>query len=112
MSSEVLRPHGNVTGHPIPEIVLRTRRSVMEAANELQAQRTRKRRHVGVALLAMGVLVFLIAPAVWAGVTDLTTGEHLLDLPLIMLTLFVVLLTAMFAILLLTWRDRAARNER
>ncbi len=112
MSSEVLRPRRNLTGHPIPEFVLRTRRSVMEAANEMQEQRARKRRHAGIALLAMGALVLLFAPALWIGVNDLSTGEHFLDLPVMMLTLFIVLLAAMFAILLVTWRDRAARDER
>lgn len=111
MSSEVYGPHRNTTGHPIPEVVLRTRRSVMEAANELEAQRTRKRRHAGIALMAMGALVVLLAPAVWSTVSDLTTGEHFFDLPVIVLTLFLVLLSALFAILLLTWRDRAAREE-
>ena len=112
MSSEVLRQRRNATGHPIPEFVLRTRRSVMEAANEMQVQRARKRRHAGLALLALGTLVFLLAPAVWVAVSDLSTGEHFLDLPVIVLTLFAVLLAAMFAILLVTWRDRAARAQR
>lgn len=112
MTSEVLHPRRSVTGHPIPEIVLRTRRSVMEAAMELQSQRTRKRRHAGIALLAMGVLILLLAPALWSTVSDLTTGEHFLDLPVLVLTLFLVFLSAAFAILLVTWRGRAARGER
>jgi cytochrome bd-type quinol oxidase subunit 2 len=111
MSSEVLRPGRRVTGHPIPEVVLRTRRSVMEAAIELQAQRTRKRRHVGIALLAMGVLVLLVAPLLWSTVNELSTGEHFFELPVLVLTLFLVFLAAFFAILLVTWRDRAARAE-
>jgi cytochrome bd-type quinol oxidase subunit 2 len=84
----------------------------MEAAMEIQAQRTRKRRHAGIALLAMGALVFLVAPLLWSAVSDLSTGEHFFDLPVMVLTLFVVLLAAAFAILLLTWRERAERAER
>jgi uncharacterized membrane protein YiaA len=110
MSSEAIRP-GRIS-HPIPEVVLRTRRSVMEAAMELQTQRTRRRRHAGIALLAMGALVFLFAPVLWSAVNDLTSGEYFFDLPVIVLTLFVVLLAALFAILLVTLRDRAARAER
>jgi len=110
MSSEVLHPRRN--GHPIPEIVLRTRRSVMEAAIEIQSQRTRRRRHAGIALLAMGALVLLFAPVLWSAVNDLSTGEHFFDLPVLMLTMFLVFLAAIFAILLVTWRDRAARAER
>jgi cytochrome bd-type quinol oxidase subunit 2 len=108
MSSEVLRRNG----HPIPEVVLRTRRSVMEAAMELKAQRTRRRRHAGIALLAMGTLVLLFAPVLWSAVNDLSTGEHFFDLPVLVLTLSLVLLAAVFAVLLVTWRDRAARAER
>ncbi|HEY1498435.1 MAG TPA: hypothetical protein VGF88_02540 [Acidobacteriaceae bacterium] len=110
MSSDVFRPRTAV-GHPIPEVVLRTRRSVMEAANNLEEQRTRKRRHAGVALLAMGTLVVLLAPALWSAVSDLITGEHFFDLPVTILTLFLVLLSATFAILLISWRDRAAREQ-
>jgi cytochrome bd-type quinol oxidase subunit 2 len=110
MSSDVFGSRARA-GHPIPEIVLRTRRSVMEAAYELQAQRARKRRHVGIALLAMGTLVVLFAPALWSAVNDLTLGEHFLDLPVMVLTLFLVFMSAIFAILLVTWRDRSARGE-
>jgi cytochrome bd-type quinol oxidase subunit 2 len=110
MSSQVFGSSGRV-GHPIPEIVLRTRRSVMEAAYEMRAQRLRKRRHLGIALLAMGALVVLFAPALWSAVNDLTTGEHFFDLPVVMLTLFLVFLSAVFAVLLVTWKDRAARDE-
>ncbi|MFP5229903.1 MAG: hypothetical protein ACLGXA_19995 [Acidobacteriota bacterium] len=112
MSSEVLRPRRNVTGHAIPEFVLRTRRSVMEAANEMQVQRARKRRHAGIALLALAVLILLFAPLVWSAVTDLSAGEHFLDLSVIVLTLSLVLVAAVFAILMMTWRERAARAER
>jgi cytochrome bd-type quinol oxidase subunit 2 len=111
MSSEVFHPHRNLTGHPIPEVVLRTRRSVMEAANELEAQRTRKRRHVGIALLAMGVLIVLAAPALWTVANDLTSGEHFFDMPVMVLTLFLVMLSAVFAVLLLKWRERDVHGD-
>jgi cytochrome bd-type quinol oxidase subunit 2 len=111
MSGEVFRPRRNATGHPIPEVVLRTRRTVMEAAYNLQEQRARKRRHAGIALLAMGTLVFLLAPVVWSAANDLSTGEHFFDLPVMVLTLFLVLLSAIFAVLLLTWRQRGLRED-
>jgi cytochrome bd-type quinol oxidase subunit 2 len=110
MSGEVF-PRRSVTGHPIPEVVLRTRRSVMEAANNLQEQRTRKRRHAGIALLAMATLVVMLAPVLWSAANDLTTGEHFFDLPVLVLTLFLVLLSAIFAVLLLTWRQRGMRED-
>jgi len=110
MSSAAFRSSSRA-GHPIPEVVLRTRRSVMEAANELQAQRTRKRRHVGIALLAIGTLVVLFAPALWAAASDLTQGEHFFDLPVMVLTLFLVFLSAIFAVLLVRLKDRTAREQ-
>ena len=100
-----------MTGHPIPEVVLRTRRSVMEAANELQAQKTRKRRHAGIALLAMAALTILFTPALWSAANDLTTGEHFFDMPMMVLTLFLVMLSAAFAVLLLTLRERGVRDD-
>lgn len=111
MSSHVFRPHRNVTGHPIPEVVLRTRRSVMEAAFELQAQRTRKRRHAGIALLAVAALVVLFTPVLWSVANDLTQGEHFFGMPVMVLTLSLVLLSAVIAVLLLTWRERSVHGE-
>jgi len=89
-----------------PDVLLRTRRSVMEAAQLMQAQRARRRRHAGIALLAVAVLVLLFAPALWSVANDLTSGEHFFDMPVMMFLLSLVLLSAIFAILLMTWRDR------
>lgn len=89
-----------------PDVLLRTRRSVMEAAHLIQAQRTRRRRHAGIALLALAALLVLFTPALWSVATDLTSGEHFFDMPVMVLLLSLVLLSAMFAILMMTWRDR------
>jgi hypothetical protein len=97
-------PSGRVSGHPVPEVVLRTRRSVMAAAHDLQTKRTRQRRHAGIALAVFSGLLVLLAPAVWSTVNDLTTGEHFSDLPVAILTLSLIMLSAMFAVLLMTWR--------
>jgi cytochrome bd-type quinol oxidase subunit 2 len=94
------------TGHPMPEVVLRTRRSVMEAAQQMQVQRRRKRQQMGYVLLALGTLVVLAAPALWSAFTDLAAGEEFTDMPLMLLTLSLVLLSAMFAVLLVSWRSR------
>lgn len=94
-----------VAGHPMPEVVLRTRRSVMEAAQLMQTQRQQRRRHAGFILLAIATLVLLAAPALWSAVTDLAAGEELTDMPVMLLMLSLVLLSAMFAILLVSWRS-------
>ena len=91
-------------GQPMPEVVLRTRRSVMEAAHLMQAQRRQRRRQVGYILLAAAVLVLLAAPALWSAFADLAAGEEFTGMPLMLLTLSLVLLSAMFAVLLVSWR--------
>lgn len=98
-----------IAGHPMPEVVLRTRRSVMEAAQQMQVQRQQRRRHVGYILLAAGVLIVLAAPALWSAFTDLAAGEELTGMPVMLLMLSLVLLSAMFAVLLVSWRS--SRNS-
>ena len=110
MSGEFSRA-GNA-GHPMPEVVLRTRRSVMEAAQQMQVERRRRRRQIGYILLAVATLVLLAAPALWSAFADLAAGEEFTDMPLALLTLSLVLLTAMFAVLLMSWRGgRRHTNE-
>jgi cytochrome bd-type quinol oxidase subunit 2 len=103
----------NARGYARPDVLLRTRRSVMEAAHRMQNQRARRRRHAGIALLVMAGLLVLFAPALWNVATDLSAGEHFFDMPVMILFLSLVLLSAMFAILMMTWRDakRGARDE-
>jgi hypothetical protein len=111
MSGEVFGM--NPRQHGKPDLLLRTRRSVMEAAHLMQAKRARQRRHIGIALFALAALIVLLTPALWSVANDLTTGEHFFDMPVMVLTLSLVLLSAMFAILLMTWRGRRrdARDE-
>lgn len=112
MNSELFQPVTRGT-HPIPEVVLRTRRSVMEAAYTMQAQRVRRRRQVGIALLVMATLVVLVTPALWNVANDLTTGEHFFDMPVMLLTLSLVMLSAIFAVLLVSFQGRrGARDDR
>lgn len=95
-----------VSGHPMPEVVLRTRRSVMEAAQLMHDRRRQRRRQAGYILLAVAMLVLLAAPALWSAFSDLAAGEEITDMPLMLLTLSLVLLSAMFAVLLVSWRSR------
>ncbi len=95
----------------IPDVLLRTRRSVMEAAYEMQEQRTRRRRQIGIALLVFAGLLILVTPALWSTATELSSGEPFYDLPVMLLTLTLVLLSAMFAVLMVSWRGRRLRDE-
>lgn len=85
----------------------------MEAAYQMQAKKQRQRRHIGLVVLAMGSLIVLFTPALWNFVSDLMSGEHFFDMPVMLVTLSLVMLSAMFAILLVTWRSRQhdARDE-
>lgn len=102
MSGEVL--HTRTREYVKPDLLLRTRRSVMEAAHVMQAKRARQRRHAGIALLVVAALLVLFAPALWSAASDLTTGDQLFDMPVVVLTLSLVFLAAMVAILLTTWK--------
>lgn len=113
MNGTAFRPNGKVSGHPIPELVLRTRRSVMAAAYEMQAKRVRQRRHAGIALAVLAGVLVLLAPPLWSTMNELSDGEHFLDMPVVLLTLSLIMLTAMLAVLLMTWRGgkNAHRDE-
>jgi DMSO/TMAO reductase YedYZ heme-binding membrane subunit len=89
-----------------PDVLLRTRRSVMEAAHLMHAKRARQRRHAGIALLAVVGLLTVFAPVLWGAASDLTSGDHLLDMPVVLLALTLVFLSAMFAVVLMQVRSR------
>ena len=110
MSSPVFSSPNRDLQHPIPGVILRTRRSVMEAAHQIQVERERRKRNMGFALLALGSLALLFTPVLWSAASDLAGGEHFFDLPVSLLILSLVLLSAMFAVLLVSWRDRRRRE--
>lgn len=111
MSGEGVHSTRNGNQGSIPDVLLRTRRSVMEAAYEIQLQRTRRRRQIGIALLVFASLVVLATPALWSAATELTSGEAFFDMPVMLVTLTLVLLSAIFAVLLVSWRGRRLRDE-
>ena len=92
-------------------VVQRTRRAVMEAANEMQISQHRSRRQLGVILLALFSLVILLTPAIWIVANDLFSGEHFQDAPTMTMSLVVTVLSAIFAALLLSWRNRRSRTR-
>lgn len=96
---------------PIPDVLLRTRRSVMEAAYEMQAERKRRRRQIGIALLVFAGLVTLATPVLWSAASELSAGEAFFDMPVMLVTLTLVLLSAIFAVLLVSLRGRRLRDE-
>jgi TRAP-type C4-dicarboxylate transport system permease small subunit len=87
-----------------PDVLLRTRRSVMDAAYRMHEKRARQRQHVGIALLVVSVLLVLFAPAVWFAASNVTAGEPVLGIPVVLVTLSVVLLSAVLAVAMMTWK--------
>jgi cytochrome bd-type quinol oxidase subunit 2 len=111
MNRDAVHSTRNGSQVSVPDVLLRTRRSVMEAAYEIQAQRVRQRRQIGIALLVFAGLVVLATPALWSAATELTSGEPFFDMPVMLLTLTLVLLSAIFAVLLVSWRGQRLRDE-
>jgi hypothetical protein len=101
------------TAQPGLDVVLRTRRTVMEAANEVHAQRIRSRRKLGVVLLCFGALLLVLTPTIWVSMEDLLDGEHVFDMPAMMLALAVMFITTILAALAMGWKSQqTVRDDR
>jgi hypothetical protein len=85
-----------------PDVLLRARRSVMDAAFRMQEKRARQRKHAGIALLVVLVLMVLFAPGLWFAASDLTSGEPVLGMPVVLLTLSLVLLSALLGVAMMS----------
>ena len=92
------------------EVVQRTRRSVMEAARQMQASRAEGRKRLGIALLVLGVFLLLATPAIWSFSDAAFEESAITDASILTLTVFVVLLSTAMGALLSRGRRRGARN--
>jgi hypothetical protein len=81
-------------------VVQKTRRAVYAAAEELRAERNRRRRNAGLVLLLFATLFMLLTPALWSTLEDFLNGENLLTgaglVTMFLLMFFSVILTALF----------------
>jgi hypothetical protein len=102
MSGDVFQ--SPVREHMRPDVLLRTRRSVMDAAFRMQEMRARQRKHAGIALLVVSGLLVLFAPALWVAASDVTAGEPVLGVPVVLVTLSLVLLSAVLGVAMMTWK--------
>ena len=87
-------------------VAQKTRRAVRDEVISIGERRTRQRHTLGVALLGLGCLLLLLAPAIWNGLEDLLAGEHILDLPASIAFLILMLFPAMLAALIAVWRGQ------
>jgi cytochrome bd-type quinol oxidase subunit 2 len=96
---------GMNTNASIP-VVQRTRRAVMEAANELREQRRRNRRNIAIVSVVFIALSALLTPAIWSTVDDYFGGEHFFELPEMITVLALVLFSAVLGVLLISFKDQ------
>ena len=87
-------------------VVQRTRRAVMEAAAELREQRRRNRRSVAIVALTITVLAMLLTPAIWSSVDDFLGGEHLFELPGMVMVFILMLFSTILGALIVTLRSQ------
>lgn len=92
------------------QVVQRTRRNVMEAAQRMQQSRAESRHRLGIALLAMLVFLLLATPAIWSFTEAAFSESAITDASILTLTVFVVLLSTAMGAALSRGRRRGIRE--
>jgi cation transport ATPase len=92
-----------------PDVVQQTRRNIMEAAHRMRQSRSQCRHRLGIALLAMLVLLVLATPAIWSFTDELFNESTLTDASILTLTAFVLLLSTAIGAALSHGRRRGIR---
>lgn len=92
------------------EVVQRTRRNVMDAAQRMQEARSQNRQRVGVVLLVVLGILVLVSPALW-GLTEVASEcAAMTEASILTLTVLLVLLSTAMAVMLGRGRRRGARE--
>ncbi|HTV05437.1 MAG TPA: hypothetical protein VME86_08710 [Acidobacteriaceae bacterium] len=89
------------------EVVQRTRRAVMEAANQMREAERRGRRNFGTVLLVMGALVVFLTPTLWLIAEDIFSGEAWQDAQTLAAMLVISTASTIFASVLIQWSIRS-----
>ena len=92
------------------EVVQRTRRNVMEAAQHMRESRAECRQRLGIALLAILVFLLLATPAIWSFSEAVFSENAVTDASILTLTVFVVLLSTAMGAALSHGRRRGIRE--
>jgi hypothetical protein len=87
-------------------VVQRTRRAVMEAANELREQKRRNRRTAAIVALTVTVLGMLLTPAIWSSVDDFLAGGDLFELHSMVMVLIALLFSTVLSALVVGIRSQ------
>jgi O-antigen/teichoic acid export membrane protein len=88
-------------------VVQRTRRAVMEAANQMREAERRSRYNLGLVLLAVGALLMFLTPALWVVAEDAFNGERWLDIPALTALVVATTVSTLFAAVLAQWSNRS-----
>jgi membrane glycosyltransferase len=87
-------------------VVQRTRRAVMEAANELREQKRRNRRSAAIVALTLTVLGMLLTPAIWSSMEDFLAGGDLFELHNMVMVLIALLFSTVLSALIVGIRSQ------
>jgi hypothetical protein len=92
------------------DVVQRTRRSVMDAAQRMQEGRAQRRQRIGIVLLVVLGFLVLATPALW-GLVEATAGDvAVTEVSVLTLTVLLMMLSAVMAVMLSRGRRRGARE--
>jgi hypothetical protein len=93
------------------EVVQRTRRAVMVAANEMREAEMRTRRNVGLMLLVVGALLVFLTPMLWLVAENIFDGEIWQDAQTLTALLVITTASTIFAAILGQWSRRPRRED-
>jgi hypothetical protein len=88
-------------------VVQRTRRAVLETANQLRETRGRARRRIGFALLGLVALLMFLTPMLWVIAEEAFSEESWLDVPALTALLVATMAFSIFAALAAQWRKQS-----
>ncbi len=92
-------------------VVQRTRRAVMEKANQMREARGRMRRRTAIAVTGLIALLMFLTPMLWVIADEAFNGENLLDVSGLTALLVATTAFSIFSALAAQWRNHSRRES-
>lgn len=92
-------------------VVQRTRRAVMEKANQMREARSRVRRRTAIAVTGLIALLMFLTPMLWVIADEAFSGESWLDESGLAALLVATVAFSIFAALAAQWRNQSRRES-
>jgi hypothetical protein len=92
-------------------VVQRTRRAVLETANQMREADRRSRHQFGLALLVLGGFLTFLTPALWAVAMDIFNDGHWLDASSLTGLLAATMISSILAAVIAQWNSRSQRER-